>query len=409
MLSLRVLDLTNERGMLCGRILADLGAEVVKVERPGGDAVRSIGPFFKDIPDPQKSLFWFFFNANKRGVTLDIERTDGKEIFKRLVKETDVVLESFAPGYMNDLGLGYETLARINPHVILTSITSFGQEGPYKDFKGPDIVVTALGGFLYLCGDEDRAPVRISFPQAYLHASGQASVGTLIAHYHRKKTGKGQHVDVSAQQSVLWSALSLHQYLEIGGILNRRAGPYRYLRGQVRRQMNWRCKDGYVNFGIYSGLFGAPFNEAITKWMDEEGIAPEWMREQDWSSFDMAEMSPDKVDQSEKALEKLFGKYTKRELYDEALKRRILFAPIQTPKDLIADPQLEARGFWQAVEHPELGETIVYPGPFAKSSEVSPKIRFRAPLIGEHNEEIYMSKLGFSKSDLVIMKQAGII
>lgn len=406
---MRVLDLTDAKGMLCGRILADLGADVIKVEKPGGDIARNIGPFYKDIPDSEKSLFWFAFNANKKGITLDIEKKDGKVIFENLVKSTDVVIESFAPGHLNSLDLGYESLAKINSKVILTSITPFGQTGPYRDFKGPDIVVNALGGFLYLCGDEDRPPVRISFPQAYLHAAGQASVGTLIARYHQLKTGEGQHVDVSAQQSVLWTALSLHQYLEVGGIFNRRAGHSRLLRGQIKRRMNWRCKDGYVNFSIYSGVFGAPFNQAITQWLDEEGIAPDWMKNKDWSSFDMTRMNLDELEQAENALEKLFIKYTKRELYNEALKRRILFAPIQTPGDLLSDPQLEARGFWQDVEHPELMAKIIYPGPFVKGTEISCKIRLPAPLIGEHNEEIYIKQLDLSKNDLVTLKQSGVI
>ena len=142
----RILDLTNERGFLCGKLMADLGASVIKIEKPGGDPARSMGPFYHDIPDPEKSLYWFAFNTNKRGITLDIETADGQAIFKRLMKNIDIVIESFDPGYMDKLGLGYSALSQLNPGVIMTSITGFGQTGPYKDYKAPDIVVWALSG-----------------------------------------------------------------------------------------------------------------------------------------------------------------------------------------------------------------------------------------------------------------------
>ena len=134
----RILDLTNERGYICGQLLGDLGADVIKIEKPGGDPGRSIGPFFHDIPDPEKSLYWFSFNTNKRGITLDIETVDGQEIFKRLVRDADIVIESFDPGYMDKIGLGSPVLNQVNPRMIMTSITGFGQTGPYKDFKAPD-------------------------------------------------------------------------------------------------------------------------------------------------------------------------------------------------------------------------------------------------------------------------------
>ena len=202
------LDLTSDKGFLCGRILGDLGCDVIKVEQPGGDPSRRIGPFYRDIPDPEKSLYWFAYNANKRGITLNIESKDGQEIFKRLVKKAHFVIESFSPGYMDDLCLGYSSLSQINPAIILTSITPFGQNGPYKDYKTSDIVGMAMSGLMYLCGDPDRPPVRISFPQAYLHAAADAVVGTLMAHYYRETSGEGQWVDVSMQQAAYASTMN---------------------------------------------------------------------------------------------------------------------------------------------------------------------------------------------------------
>jgi len=166
----RVLDLTDEKGLLCGMLLAGLGADVIKVERPGGDLARNIGPFYDDIPHPEKSLLWFAYNLNKKGITLNIETVDGREIFKRLVKTSDFVIESFPPGYMARLGLDYSALSQINPRIIMTSITPFGQTGPYRDYKGSDLICMASGGLMYVSGDPDRPPVRITIPQAYCHA-----------------------------------------------------------------------------------------------------------------------------------------------------------------------------------------------------------------------------------------------
>src|SRR3989304_4246953 len=156
--SYRVLDLADEKGLICGKILGDLGADIIKVEKPGGDLARRLGPFYHDDPDPEKSLFWFSLNTSKRGITLNIESVDGREIFKRLVKTADFVIESFPPGYLDKLGLGYFDLEKINPGVILVSIAPFGQTGPYRDWKTADIVAWAMGGNMAPWGEPDRPP-----------------------------------------------------------------------------------------------------------------------------------------------------------------------------------------------------------------------------------------------------------
>ena len=204
MLSLyRVLDLTDEKGLFCGKLLGDLGADVIKIEKPGGDPARNIGPFYHDEVDPEKSLFWFAHNTSKRGITLGIEEAEGQETFKKLVKGADIVIESFPPGYLDKLGLGYSALEKVNPALIMVSITPFGQTGPYRDYKAPDIVAWATGGKMYPYGDVDRAPIRISHhSQAYLHAGAQAAIGVMMALCYREMTGEGQQVDVSVQEAV---------------------------------------------------------------------------------------------------------------------------------------------------------------------------------------------------------------
>ncbi|MCP4683980.1 MAG: CoA transferase, partial [bacterium] len=182
----RVLDLTDEKGHLCGKILGDFGADVIKIERPGGDPARNRGPFYKDIADPEKSLLWFAFNTSKKGITLDIASNDGQDIFKRLVKTADLVIESFEPGYLDRLGLGYADLEKIKPDIILTSITPFGQTGPHAHYKATDLVGVATGGLARILGDLGRAPVRMSCePQAYCQAGVHGAVGSMVAIYHR--------------------------------------------------------------------------------------------------------------------------------------------------------------------------------------------------------------------------------
>ena len=192
----RVLDLTNERGLLCGQILGDLGADVIKVEPPGGSSARRIGPFFQDQPDPNRSLYWWSYNRNKRSITLDVTRSEGREILLRLAKNAHFLIESDSPGYLASLGLGYQHLAATNPALIGVSITPFGQDGPKANYADSDLVILAAGGPLVLTGDDDRAPVRVSVPQGYLHACADAAVGTLAAHHERCFSRLGQHVDI---------------------------------------------------------------------------------------------------------------------------------------------------------------------------------------------------------------------
>jgi len=223
----RALDLTDEKGFLCGKILADLGVDVIKVERPGGDPSRRRGPFWRDIPDPEKSLYWFSYNSNKKGITLDIETADGREILKELLKTSDFVLDSFPPGYMAGMGIGYADLKEINQRLIHTSITPFGQDGPYKDFQASDIIIMGMSGMLYLTGDADRPPLNMSLPQSHLLAGADGAVGSLVAYYHREKTGNGQHVDVSMQQSTAWFLANTIPYWEMSGTNLMRVGPAR--------------------------------------------------------------------------------------------------------------------------------------------------------------------------------------
>lgn len=407
----RVLDLTDSKGFLCGRALADLGADVIKIEKPGGDPARSIGPFYYDLADPEKSLYWFAFNANKRGITLDIESPDGQQIFKKLVKASDVVIESFDPGYMDKLGLGYPVLSRTNPQVILTSISGFGQEGPYHEYKNSNIVIWALSGMMYIVGDADRPPLMPSYPHSYLFGAMQAAIGTTIALYQRAATGQGQKVDASAQMSLVWATgPEVQGSWELFRQIFKRDGRMRVRTGTgIRTPIMWQCKDGHVGFFMLLGINFVKANNALVAWIESSGIDSGIMKGIDWEKFGWDEINEDAAKEINEILSKFFLKHTKMELFEGALQRGIQIVPACTAKETLKFPQLAARNYWTEVAHPELGTTITYPGGFIRATETDCQIRHRAPLIGEHSQEVYTKMLGFSKAELRALKQSKVI
>lgn len=408
--SCRVLDLTDEKGFLCGKILADLGADVIKIEKPGGDKARNLGPFYHDVPDPEKSLYWFAYNLNKRGITLNIEAEEGRQIFTKLVKKAHFIIESFAPGYLDDLGLSYLELSRTNPRIIMTSITPFGQTGPYRNYKASDIEVMAMGGLMYITGNPEQPPLRISLPQAFLLASAHGSAASMVAHFYRETSGEGQHVDVSAQECVLWEIANAIPLWELNRNILRRVGSYMAGRWTgTKQRLLWKCKNGYVLFYILGGAFGVKTNRAIVKWMEEENLVPGYLANFNWDAFDMATQTQEMQDQIETYISKLFSMFTKEELYSEALKRGIMLCPVNTSKDIFENIQLKDRGFWMDIKHPELSTSIRYPGAFAKLSETPLNTKRRAPLIGEHNLDIYGGELGLSGPELDDLHNDGVI
>ena len=405
----RVLDLTTERGFLCGKIFADLGADVIKIEPPGGDCGRNIGPFYKDTPDGEKSLYWFAFNTGKKSITLNIETAEGKRILNELVKSADFLIESFDPGYLDGLNIGYSSLSQINPRLIMGSITPFGQNGPYAGWKAPDIVPWAMSGYMFMTGESGRAPLRISCPpQAYLHASAITVAGLLLALLHRATSGRGQHIDTSAQQCPTWMLTHTYAYWDLLRVNIGRAGVFRQF-GETLLKTVWPCKDGYIVFMFAGGLIGAKGQRRVVELMAEEGMAEDWFKEFNWEDWSADDGFQERVDRIAQAFGRYFKTKTKAELFNEALKNNIMLAPVNTVADLMGNPQLKERGYWVELEHPELGTSITYPGAPCKLTETSWQIRGRAPLVGEHNSEIYGKELGFSRQEMTILKSAGVI
>lgn len=412
----RVLDLCEGKGHLCGKIFGDLGADVIQIEKPGGDPARKTGPFYKDIPDPEKSLWWFAFNMHKRGITLDIETEAGKETFKRLVRDADFVIESFEPGYMDRLGLGYDALEKINPRTILVSVTAFGQTGPYAHYKAPDIVQMSMGGQVFMAGDDDRPPVQISYPHAWQFAALHGCVGAMNAHYHREITGEGQHVDASGQAGVVWTNMNANVIWDLHQINVTRAGAIRHgermnpdgSKTRITTRVTYPCKDGQI-FSFFGGGPVAGSRMGIfVDWLDEEGMAPEWMKEFDWiNDFDAATVTQEFIDLTDEAILSFLMKYTMAELYEGALKRNHWIVPIGTPKSVFEDKQLAYRKFWVKIEHPELDDTLTYPGWPIKQSETPWRPQRRAPLIGEHNREIIDEAQMVSPEKAIVQKETG--
>ena len=406
----RVLDLTDERGLLAGKILADMGADVIQVEPPGGSPARNLGPFHGDDPQPEKSLFWWAYTANKRSITLDLEQKDGQALLKRLVANADFLIESFSPGYLESLGLDYKQLSAINPKLVMVSITPFGQDGPYSNYQASDIVGMALGGFMYLTGDDDRAPVRISFPHFYLHGSAAGATAAMLAHTYRVTCGQGQYVDVSCQQAVAKTLAHAPQIWDIEGAILKRMGVYRQTSGENRVRINWPCKDGYVNYMVQGGTV-AYSTRALLEWMKEDKFDTSDLDAIDWEKMGYGAITPELMAQLGGPLGDFFKGHTRAELVQGSLDRRILLFPVATPSALEGHPQLEARDYFREIEHPDLGESVRYPGAFIKSgdgSEIAGVYR-RPPLIGEHNVDIYQEEMGLSSLELVTLKRAGAI
>jgi crotonobetainyl-CoA:carnitine CoA-transferase CaiB-like acyl-CoA transferase len=410
----RILDLTNEKGFLCGKALGDFGADVIKIEKPGGEPDRNKEPFYHDIADPEKSLYWFAFNANKRSITLDIETVDGREIFKKLVKTADVVVESFAPGYLEKIGLGYSVLSEVNPGIILTSISGFGQKGPYRDYNDRDLAVWALSGYMYITGEPDRPPLAPSYPHAHLIGAMNGAIGTMVALAHRRLTGRGQWIDASTHQGLVF-AISIETKLPwaFQKINVSREGRER-LRifckdGQVKLPLLWECKDGSIAFFFWVGPNFVKHNESLVQWIKDSGVDPGLLGKWDWTKDSWTRWTVAEVQEIRRTLEAFFMKHTKMELHDGSMEYRIQLTPVLTPKDLLRFPLFTEREYWREVEHPELGTKITYPGGFVKVGVGDCGIRFRAPLIGEHNDAIYGDELKMSKEDLVNFKQRRII
>jgi crotonobetainyl-CoA:carnitine CoA-transferase CaiB-like acyl-CoA transferase len=405
----RVLDLTDEHGILCGKILADLGADVIQIEPPGGSSARRVGPFYEDEIHPDRSLFWWSYAANKRSITLQLASRDGHALLKRLMPSAHFLIESFPPGHMERLGLGYGALAAINPALIVVSITPFGQDGPYAHYRASDLNGMGMAGFMYVTGDPDRPPARVGVPHFYLHGAAAGATGAMIAHAQRVLTGQGQHVDVSCQEAVARTLASAPQLFAIENTVIRRQGSYRQTGDTTFMRITWPCKDGFVNFQLSGGAGAGRSVNNLIQWMEEEGLGDPVLTGLDWTTLGYGMINKELLERVVPPVERFLMSHTKAELFEGAVKRRILLFPVATAKDIMQNTQLQARGYFRQVSHPDLATTITYPGPFVRASATPLKLRRLAPKVGEHNAEIYLTDLGLTREEVVQLREAGAI
>jgi len=400
---IRVLDLSEEPGYLTGKILAELGADVVKCEPPGGDRRGRRGPYLGGVEDPERSLPWLALNTSKRGITLDLEGERGRAIFADLATRFDVVLETFAPGHLDERGVGYAALAARHPGLIWCALTPFGQRGPRVRYRAHDLVIEAMGGNPMLTGDADRPPVRCTLPTAYLHAGPEAATGIAMALYAREDTGRGRFVDVSMQEVQLSTLMT---------------GPGQHVRQPSQRRRSgerlgrtreiWKARDGDVSYGMRSGQARIPNLKATVAYMDEAGMAPPWLREYDWESYNHNTVSDEEIARLERVFGEFFATKTRRELYEQALERRIMLAPCNDAGEIVDQPQLRSREFFTTLELPELGASLTHPAFFAISNRTRIGVRGRAPRVGEHNAEIY-AELGLGEEARERLEREGVI
>lgn len=393
----RVLDLSGPMGVYCGKLMADMGADVVKVEPPGGDPMRHIGPFLGQGP-PQRSLNWLHFNTNKRSITLDIKTADGSAVLRRLASKSDVLLETESPGQMERLGLGYDDLEPDNPGLIYASITPFGQTGPHQDFKASDLVALAMGGYLYVTGWPHTPPTRLWGSQAYHTASNRAYIAILLAVYHRSITGLGQRVDVSMQEAVAATTEHVNTTYNYEGVPAVRCG----FRHGGQFVATWRCKDGYVSVTTNTRQAW----DDLRDWMNRDGMAGDLMDEKYSDRFILrGDLSP----HIEELIQHWALLHTRQEISDWGQAHHHPWGPVVTESEILENPQLWDRGFFTEQADPKSGSSLVYPGAPYKFSRSSWQFQHSAPDAGQHNHEVYCGELGFTTGELEVLASTGAI
>jgi crotonobetainyl-CoA:carnitine CoA-transferase CaiB-like acyl-CoA transferase len=392
----RVVDLTHcIAGPYCTKLLAGFGADVIKIERPGtGDPARGVGPFLDDEPGPERSGLFLYLNSGKKGITLNLKSSAGVRILKELVEKADVVVESFRPGVMKRLGLDYSSLQKISPHLIMTSISNFGQTGPYRDYKSAHIVTWGMSG-----AEPMRRPTQGPGWVTHCMAGVHAAVGTAFALYERRQSGHGQQVDVSMLESAM--LLTLYPATR-DSYAQAEVSPAGYGVKDLNRistafLQTFPCRDGVIGLNAYQmvhwqqmcAFFGVPELLQDPRFESMGGIIQH-------------------LDEARAVFAPLVKDRQKMELLHSGQEWRMPFAVAETTEDICRSPQHQARGFFMEIEHPVMGRVTMPGAPF-KMMRTPWQLRGPAPLLGQHNEEVYCGQLGYSRAELVTLREQGVI
>jgi crotonobetainyl-CoA:carnitine CoA-transferase CaiB-like acyl-CoA transferase len=407
---LRVLELADEKGQFCGKLMADLGADVVKIEPPGGQNTRSVGPFLDDIPHRERSLSFWHYNTSKRGVTLNLDLPDGRNLFRRLVPLADIILETYPPGYLPSVGLGYEELSGVNSRLIMCSLTPFGQTGPWRDYQTSDLLQLAAGGQMACCGYDpedvpDAPPMAPGGGNAW-HIGGHfAYIAIMAAACFRDMTGEGQYIDASIHEAcALTTEAAVPTYIYTGKVVQRHTG--RAAAVEKSDPTQFVTRDGAWLNTTRSGFNLTPARlRRLAEWMDTYGLAQDLLD----AKYQSPATIQANVPHIAAALEPFFASIPLEEAWHGGQELGLPWGAIRSMDEIVDDQHLQDRGFFIKVKHPELERSFLYPGPAAIYSQSPWRISRRAPLIGEHNSEIFCGELGLSKAELAILAEAGVV
>jgi crotonobetainyl-CoA:carnitine CoA-transferase CaiB-like acyl-CoA transferase len=386
---IRVLDLSEAvAGPYCTKLLAGLGAEVIKVERPGrGDIARRLGPFTQEVSDAEQSALFLYLNTSKKSITLNVQNTTGASILRHLAQNCDILVESFSPGHLAQFGLSYADLEPLNPSLIYTSVTPFGQSGPYRDYKGSELITQAVGAVMHTVGLPDREPLKIGGYAALYTAGMSAFSATLLALHVRDTKGYGQHVDVSGMETM--TVAQIHASIQ-----------HQFGRTPARRNSTLvQAQDGWVHPGLERGV-GEDTWARVCELIGQPALAED-------ARFHSRETRRE----HQQALMAIIGAWAatqpKEDIYHALQALRSVAGYVATVEDLFASRQFVAREFFQAIDHPRAGEAR-YPGaPF--TIQDTTWRHTRAPFLGEHNMEIYSSDIAYTTDDLSRLYSLGII
>ena len=377
---IRVLDLSQGvAGPFCAKLLAGLGAEVIKVEPPDrGDISRRSGPLLGVAGQPQQSALFLYLNTSKKGITLNLENPAGLDTMHRLVQDSDILIESFPPGYLDGLDLGYSSLSKENPGLIHTSVTPFGQWGPYCGYRGSDLIAQAVGALMCTIGLPEREPLKIGGETALYTTGMSAFSATMIALHVRDAQGFGQQVDVSAMETI--TVAQIHSSIH-----------YQFGRVPARRESNLvQAKDGWVSPGLETGAPEGTWPK-VCELMGTPELA-------DDPRFNTSVARRENQQELRDVVGRWAGELPKEEIYHTLQGMRTITGYVATVEDLVNSQQLQSRDFFQPIEEPE-AVVAAYPGhPFSIDGQPQPDVR--APRLGEHNEEIFCGRLGYSQSQL---------
>jgi benzylsuccinate CoA-transferase BbsE subunit len=400
---IRVLDLADNAVAYASRLLADLGAEVIRIEPPHGGALRHAPPLAV-TEDGVASCAHAFWNANKKAITLDLGCADGRRLFGDLVAKSDVVIETFAPGTLAGWGIGYEAMKERNSRIILVSVTPYGQTGPCAKFRATDLTLLAAGGLLSLGGYPEIGPVAVAGEQGHLAAAIFGAVATLKALLEREGTNHGQWLDVSGQECIAFALEDAIPEWYLSGSIRRRTGD------QAREAGTgvYPCRDGYIS--MVAGRLGtAKAFKTLVQWIADSGTpGGDTLLDERWQDFKFRQ-SPEGIAHFAEIFGAFCGSRSKQELYREGQARQIAIAPVNTVADIVADDQLRANGFFRSLHDEALERDVTLPGPPYRLARTPATLHSAAPNSGEHNRAIYMDELGLSEGDLCALASAGVV